>query len=112
MNADRALQGAAYRAHYRVGEHQPARGTYDQAEVQAFAEQVRQRQADFSWRAGTHRRMMAVTYEDLTGGRQTNELSPSLARSLLGFLELEYMALTTTLLKSHVVEVAAEAQSR
>lgn len=100
MEADRVKLGPDFKAHYTLDEvpHAPAVSSEElRVAIQA---KVAAEQEHFMAQMDGHPRLFVVTYEDLTGGKQTNALARTLAEPILNFIGLEYRPLTCNLRKS------------
>jgi hypothetical protein len=100
MRADRAVAGLSYRAHYHVHESLPSPSPAAAVEVPEIARQIEDWQRAYSARLGSHRKMLKIGYEDISGGREVRELADEIALPLLHFLGLPSHPLRTTLRKT------------
>ena len=99
MEANRQRQGDRYRAHYHQHESLPANEPYSKDQLQTLVERVQSRQLEIRGKLAAHSRLLTLTYEELTGDKDTSALQGALADQLLRFVQLEAAPLTTTLRK-------------
>ncbi len=100
MNADKTLLGKQFRAHYQIGEtpHHPASFSMDEAKK--IEKKVLRLQIEFLERLRNHQQLLTIRYENITEGKQVNQIPFAISKQLLTFLDLQYYPLQNSLIKT------------
>jgi hypothetical protein len=100
MEADRAALGEKFRAHYNLDECPPAHAEYSTDRIAPLVAKVAALQEKYVLELRHYPRVLTVSYEEITAGKQVAEIPAGIAHRLLGFLELKEEGLRNTLRKT------------
>jgi hypothetical protein len=100
MRVDRAVLGSQARAHYRTTEVPHDHAVVPAELVTELEREVVAKQHLYEKVLRDHPQIIKVTYEEMTHGQQVNEFPEGIARRLLSFLNVSYVALRNELRKT------------
>lgn len=110
MDYDKKTMGAAFRAHYHASDvvNLPRITT---SNIEEKAAQIALAQDKYKRRLSNVENVLTVTYEELTGNVQVNELAYSATCRLMEFLNLQVVPLKTELVKTSLRGTGSNALS-
>jgi hypothetical protein len=98
--ANKKLYGKKHKMHYKINEEVPPNNFVEFDNLEEIKAKIKKCQKEFCKRLKSHTNVLTVSYEELTGNRQVNQIPEDFARRLLTFLNLEYYPLSNQLRKT------------